>query len=109
MQSLFQLEWPMSSKQYRPWNPDQLLLFPPAMRDALDDGHIVFRIMDVVGTLNISCVIIVEPVFGHAKEARGFRRFSLRGLRKVASEWTLVCLCGNLLKLVSAQQAAACP
>ena len=46
----------MSSKQYRPWNPDQLLLFPPAMRDALDDGHIVFRIMDVVGTLDISCV-----------------------------------------------------
>ena len=74
----------------------------------MDDGHIVFRIMDVVGTLDISCVI-VEPVFGHAKEARGFRRFSRRGLRKVASEWTLVRLCGNLLKLVSAQQAAVCP
>jgi hypothetical protein len=43
--------------------------------------------------------VFVEPVFGHAKEARGFRRFSLRGIRKVSSEWTLVCLCGNLLKL----------
>ena len=45
--------------------------------------------------------VIVEPVFGHAKQARRFRRFSLRGARKVAREWTLVCLCGNLLKLVN--------
>lgn len=44
---------------------------------------------------------IVEPVFGQTKEARGFRRFSLRGLPKVRAEWTLVCLCGNLLKLVA--------
>jgi transposase len=43
---------------------------------------------------------IVEPVFGHAKEARGFRRFSLRGLEKVRAEWTMICLCSNLLKLV---------
>jgi len=46
--------------------------------------------------------VIVEPVFGQTKEARRFRRFSLRGLRKVRGEWTLVCLCGNLLKLVTA-------
>lgn len=46
----------MSRKQYRPWNPDQLLLFPPAMRDALDEGHVVFRIIDVVKTLDISSV-----------------------------------------------------
>ena len=43
---------------------------------------------------------IVEPVFGHAKEARSFRHFSLRGLDKVRAEWTLVCLCSNLLELV---------
>lgn len=42
---------------------------------------------------------IVEPVFGQIKEARGFRRFSLRGLVKVEAEWTLVCLTHNLLKL----------
>lgn len=42
---------------------------------------------------------IVEPVFGQIKEARGFRRFSLRGLDNVASEWDLVCLTHNLLKL----------
>ena len=45
---------------------------------------------------------IAEPVFGQAKQARGFRRFSLRGLQKVRGEWTLVCLCSNLLKLVNA-------
>jgi transposase len=42
---------------------------------------------------------IVEPVFGHIKERRGFRRFSLRGLENVRSEWKLVCLTHNLLKL----------
>lgn len=42
---------------------------------------------------------IVEPVFGQIKEARSFRRFSLRGLVKVKAEWTLVCLTHNLLKL----------
>src|SRR5579859_1772906 len=43
--------------------------------------------------------VIVEPVFGQIKQALGFRRFSLRGLGKVAAEWGLVCLCHNLLKL----------
>jgi len=42
---------------------------------------------------------IVEPVFGQIKEWRGFRRFSLRGLRKVRAEWALVCMTHNLLKL----------
>ena len=42
---------------------------------------------------------IVEPVFGQMKGARGFRRFSFRGLGKIAGEWSLVCLTHNLLKL----------
>jgi hypothetical protein len=42
---------------------------------------------------------VVEPVFGQIKGARGFRRFSLRGLRKVRGEWSLVCLTHNLLKV----------
>lgn len=46
----------MSSKRYRPWNPNQMVLFPHAMRDALEEGHIVFRILDVVDALDISCV-----------------------------------------------------
>jgi len=42
---------------------------------------------------------IVEPVFGQIKEARGFRRFLLRGLDAVKAEWRLVCLAHNLMKL----------
>jgi transposase len=42
---------------------------------------------------------VVEPVFGQIKGARGFRRFSLRGLEKIKREWCLICLTHNLLKL----------
>ena len=42
---------------------------------------------------------VVEPVFGQIKEARGFRRFLLRGLDSVQGEWALVCTGHNLLKL----------
>lgn len=41
----------------------------------------------------------IEPVFGIIKQAMGFRRFSVRGLGKVASEWTLVCVSYNLRRL----------
>jgi transposase len=43
--------------------------------------------------------VIVEPVFGQIKEARGFRRFLLRGLQNIRGEWRLVCLTHNLLKM----------
>ena len=42
---------------------------------------------------------VVEPVFGHIKQARGFRQFLLRGLNKVRGEWAMVCTAHNLLKL----------
>jgi transposase len=45
---------------------------------------------------------IVEPVFGQIKEARGFRRFSFRGLDAVRVEWSFLCACHNLLKLFRA-------
>lgn len=41
----------------------------------------------------------VEPVFGQIKEARGFRRFLMRGIAKVRGEWSLLCTTHNLLKL----------
>ena len=44
---------------------------------------------------------VVEPVFGHIKHARGFRQFLLRGERKVAGEWSLLCTVHNLLKLAA--------
>jgi transposase len=46
---------------------------------------------------------VVEPVFGQIKEARGFRRFLLRGLEKVRGEWSLICTAHNLVKLAAAR------
>jgi transposase len=43
--------------------------------------------------------VIVEPVFGRIKHARGFRQFLLRGVIKVKGEWSLICTTHNLLKL----------
>jgi transposase len=48
---------------------------------------------------------IVEPVFGQIKEARGFRRFSLRGLQGVRAEWLLVSAVHNLGKLFTSGRA----
>ena len=44
---------------------------------------------------------IVEPVFGWVKRVLGFRSFSLRGLRKVAGEWSLVCMALNLRRMAA--------
>lgn len=41
----------------------------------------------------------VEPVFGIIKSVMGFRQFSLRGLRKVSGEWSLVCLAWNVKRM----------
>ncbi len=43
--------------------------------------------------------VIVEPVFGQSKEARGFRRFLLRGLANIRGEWRLVGVTHHLLKI----------
>ena len=43
----------------------------------------------------------VEPVFGHIKQARGFRQFLLRGIEKVRSEWAMICTAHNLAKLTA--------
>ena len=49
--------------------------------------------------LNAKRKAIVEPVNGQIKEARGLRRFLLRGLEKVDAEWHLIAATHNLLKL----------
>jgi transposase len=51
----------------------------------------------------------VELVFGIIKQAMGFRRFSLRGLQKVSSEWELLCLAYNLKRLHRLKWAPAGP
>jgi transposase len=48
---------------------------------------------------------VVEPVFGQIKQARGFRQFLLRGLKKIAGEWALVCMTHNILRIYAVLQA----
>lgn len=43
----------------------------------------------------------VEAVFGHIKQNRQFRRFMLRGLEKVSTEWGLLSIAHNMLKLAA--------
>lgn len=41
----------------------------------------------------------VEPVFGWAKEAMGFRRWTFLGLEKVRTQWVVLCTAMNLARL----------
>ena len=54
---------------------------------------------------------LVEPVFGIMKEQQGARRFLLRGVENVLSEWTLLATAFNLRTLyrVWASQAVETP
>jgi transposase len=46
--------------------------------------------------------IDVETVFGRIKQDWGFRRFLLRGLKKVKAEWGLLCIAHNFAKMAIA-------
>ncbi|MEK3798824.1 transposase [Peribacillus sp. FSL H8-0477] len=48
--------------------------------------------------------IEVESVLGHIKGNRSFRRFSLRGLAKVQTEFGIVAMAHNLLKIAEIRQ-----
>lgn len=43
-------------------------------------------------------VVDTEPVFGNIKQNKGFRRFTLRGKKKVEIEWGLLAMAHNLKK-----------
>ncbi|MFJ8268286.1 transposase [Peribacillus asahii] len=46
----------------------------------------------------------VESVFGHIKGNRSFRRFSLRSLAKVQTEFGIVAMAHSLLKVAGLHQ-----
>ena len=48
-----------------------------------------------------------EPVFGQIKQARGFRQFLLRGIKRVRAEWAIICTVHNLLKLAQRRSPSA--
>jgi transposase len=55
--------------------------------------------------------VIIEPVFAVVKQAMGFRRWTVRGLENVRTQWALLCAALNLQKMykhwVAAQLALA--
>ena len=52
---------------------------------------------------------IIEPAFATLKQAMGFRRWTVRGLENVRTQWSLLCAAFNLKKIYkhwAAQQPA---
>jgi hypothetical protein len=43
--------------------------------------------------------VIIEPVFAVLKQAMGFRRWTVRGLENVRTQWALLCAAYNLKKM----------
>jgi len=54
-------------KTYRPYDPDQLFLMPPSLRDWLPTGHLAYFVSDVVDGLDLSPMYQV-----YEREARGY-------------------------------------
>ena len=50
--------------------------------------------------------VIIEPVFATLKQAMGFRRWTVRGLENVRTQWALLCAVYNLKKLYRPWAAA---
>ena len=46
-------------KTFKPYNPDQLFLLPPALRDWLPEGHLALFISDVVDALDLTPIVTV--------------------------------------------------
>ena len=52
-------------KTYREYQPEQLLLLPPDLRDWLPEGHLVYLLSDIVGQLDLS------PIFAAYEQGDG--------------------------------------
>lgn len=74
---------------------------PPALKaDATPMQAMTHRLTTLAGRAAYAIrKQTVEPVFGIIKSVMGFRQFSLRGLRKVTGEWSLVCLAWNIKRM----------
>jgi len=55
------------SKTYRPYDPDQMFLMPPSVKDWLPVGHLAHFIADIVENLDVSTITDV-----YEREERGF-------------------------------------
>ena len=66
------------SKTYRPYDPDQQLLLPVAMREWLPDDHLAYFVSDVVDELELS-----EITARYEGESRGGPPYHPRMMVKV--------------------------
>ena len=66
------------SKSYRPYDPDQQLLLPSALREWLPDDHLAYFISDVVDHLDLS-----EITARYERESRGGPPYHPRMMVKV--------------------------
>ena len=55
------------SKTYRTYEPDQLLLLPPSLKDWLPAGHLAHFVSDLVDSLDLTAITSV-----YEKEERGY-------------------------------------
>jgi transposase len=46
----------MTTKTFRPYDPDQMLLMPPALSDWVPEGHLARGVSDLVDTLDLSAI-----------------------------------------------------
>ena len=65
------------AKTFRPYDPDQLLLMPPALADWVPEDHLVRFVSDVVDTLNLTAIEEAYP------EGRGYPPYHPRMMVKV--------------------------
>lgn len=65
-------------KTYRPYEPDQLLLLPPALQDWLPADHVVFFLSDVVEHLDLQAITTV-----YEQESRGYPPYHPRMMVKL--------------------------
>jgi transposase len=65
-------------KTYRPYEPDQLLLLPPALQDWLPADHVVFFLSDLVDHLDLTA--ITTP---YEQESRGYPPYHPRMMVKL--------------------------
>jgi len=44
-------------RKFREWQPEASWLFPPSPGDWLSDGHLVYFLLDVTSTIDISAMV----------------------------------------------------
>ena len=66
------------SKPYLPYQPDQILLMPPSIREWLPEGHLAYFVSDVVDGLDLSAIYA-----SYERESRGAPPFHPAMLTKI--------------------------